>query len=604
MSDFLGNWKRSHYCGTLRESHIDETVTLMGWVQKRRNLGALIFVDLRDREGIVQIMFDSALSQEAFEKADELTNECVIAVRGKVHLRESINEQLPTGRIEIFAESLKILSTAQTPPIHVNDDDNAGENLKLKYRYLDLRKPKMQRFLKERHLISSTVRGFLNGEGFLDMETPVLTKPTPEGARDYLVPSRVNRGKFYALPQSPQLFKQLLMISGFDKYYQIVRCFRDEDLRADRQPEFTQIDIEMSFIDQEDIMGINERMIRHVFKTVRGIDLDETFMRMTYEEAMERYGSDKPDLRFAMEMVNLVDWAGYCGFGVFENAVSEGLSVKGINVVGGAETFSKKGMKNLEKLAKTYGAQGLAWLRLTEEGIDSPIAKFLTEEALASLLAAMDVKNGDLLLFVADKKSVVNVTLGGLRLEAAKKLDLIDPNIFKVLWVVDFPLFEYDEDDNRYYAKHHPFTSPMEEDLDIIESKPDQARAKAYDLVINGSEVGGGSIRIYNADLQNRMFKALGLEEAEITEKFGFLVEALKYGTPPHGGIAFGLDRLTMILTGTENIRDVIAFPKTQNASCPLTNAPSVADQKQLDELALAIVQQEVPQEVTAESAE
>ncbi len=590
MSDFLGSWKRSHYCGTLREAQIDEMVTVMGWVQKRRNLGALIFVDLRDREGIVQIMFDPDLSREAFDKADSLTNECVIAVQGRVRQRESINDQLPTGRIEIFAETLKILSTAQTPPIHVNDDDNAGENLKLKYRYLDLRKPKMQRFLKMRHHISSTVRTFLNEEGFLDMETPVLTKPTPEGARDYLVPSRVNRGKFYALPQSPQLFKQLLMISGFDKYYQIVRCFRDEDLRADRQPEFTQIDIEMSFIDQEDIMAVNERMIRHLFKTVRGVELDAPFMRMTYEEAMERYGSDKPDLRFDMEMVNLAPWAVDCGFGVFENAVAQGLSVKGINVVGGAETFSKKGMKNLEKLAKTYGAHGLAWMRLTEEGIDSPIAKFLSEETLKGLVEIMNAQNGDLLLFVADKKSVVNVTLGGLRLEAARKLDLIDPSVFKVVWVVDFPLFEYDEDDNRYYAKHHPFTSPKDEDLDIIESNPDQARAKAYDLVINGYEVGGGSIRIYNANLQNRMFKALGLEEAEITEKFGFLVEALKYGTPPHGGIAFGLDRLTMILTGTENIRDVIAFPKTQNASCPLTNAPSVADQKQLDELALAVV--------------
>lgn len=593
MTDFLGNWKRSHYCGNLREGNIGETVTVMGWVQKRRNLGALIFVDLRDREGIVQIMFDPDLSKAAFDKADGLTNECVIAVQGKVHQRESINEQLPTGRIEIFAESLKVLSTAQTPPIHVHDDDNAGENLKLKYRYLDLRKPKMQKFLRTRHQISSTVRDFLNAEGFLDMETPVLTKPTPEGARDYLVPSRVNRGKFYALPQSPQLFKQLLMISGFDKYYQIVKCFRDEDLRADRQPEFTQIDIEMSFIDQEDIMAVNERMMRHVFKTVRGISLEEPFMRMTYEEAMERFGSDKPDLRFGMEMVALGTWAQNCGFGVFEGAVAEGLAVKGINVVGGAETFSKKGMKNLEKLAKTYGAQGLAWMRLTEEGIDSPIAKFLSEERQGALLEQMDAKEGDLLLFVADKKSVVNATLGGLRLEAARKLDLIDPNVFKVLWVVDFPLFEYDEDDHRYYAKHHPFTSPMEEDLDIIESKPDQARAKAYDLVINGSEVGGGSIRIYNAQLQNRMFKALGLGDEEIQEKFGFLVEALKYGTPPHGGIAFGLDRLTMILTGTENIRDVIAFPKTQNATCPLTNAPSIAEQKQLEELALAVTLEE-----------
>lgn len=596
MGEFLGTWKRSHYCGVLREEHIGQTVTLMGWVQKKRNLGALIFVDLRDREGIVQVMFDAKINQEAFDKADTLSNECVIAVQGKVFLRESINDNIPTGRVEIFAESLKILSVAQTPPIHINDDDNAGDNLKLKYRYLDLRKPKMQNFLRTRHKISSTVREFLNSEGFLDMETPMLTKPTPEGARDYLVPSRVNRGRFYALPQSPQLFKQLLMISGFDKYYQIVKCFRDEDLRADRQPEFTQIDIEMSFIDQEDIIAINERMMRHVFKTVRGIELDEPFMRMTYEEAMERYGSDKPDLRFEMEMVGLNDWATTCGFSVFETAATGGLTVKGINVVGGAEEFSKKGMKNLEKLAKTFGAQGLAWMRLTAEGIDSPIAKFLSEETQAALLETMKAKEGDLLLFVADKKSVVNVTLGGLRLEAAKKLNLIDPTVFKVLWVVDFPLFEYDADDDRYYAKHHPFTSPMEEDLDIIESQPEQARAKAYDLVVNGSEVGGGSIRIYNAELQNRMFKALGLGEEEIQDKFGFLVEALKYGTPPHGGIAFGLDRLTMILTGTENIRDVIAFPKTQNATCPLTNAPSLAEPKQLDELALLV---NLPEEIT-----
>ncbi|MCK8059029.1 MULTISPECIES: aspartate--tRNA ligase [unclassified Fusibacter] len=593
MAEFLGTWKRTHYSGVLREEHIGQEVILMGWVQKKRNLGGLIFVDLRDREGISQIIFDSAVSEESFNKADQLTGECVIAVKGIVHKRESINESIPTGLVEVYGAELKILSFSQTPPIHINDDDNAGDQLKLKYRYLDLRKPKMQNFLKTRHKISSTIRDFLNREGFLDMETPVLTKPTPEGARDYLVPSRVHPGKFYALPQSPQLFKQLLMISGFDKYYQIVRCFRDEDLRADRQPEFTQVDIEMSFIDQEDIMAVNEKLMGELFKSVLGLELESKFMRMTYAEAMDKYGSDKPDLRFGMEMVKLNDLVADCGFSVFEDTVRDGHLVKAINVIGGAEAYSKKAMKNLEKTAKTYGAKGLAWLKVTEEGIDSPIAKFMTEEKIASIIEAMDAKVGDMVLFIADKKSVTNVTLGGLRLEAAKKLDLIDPNDIKVLWVVDFPLFEYDEDDGRFYAKHHPFTSPMEEDLDIIESDPENARAKAYDLVINGSEVGGGSIRIYDAELQNRMFKALGLTEEEITDKFGFLVEALKYGTPPHGGIAYGLDRLTMILTGTENIRDVIAFPKTQNAACPLTNAPSPADAAQLEELALAVVLKE-----------
>jgi aspartyl-tRNA synthetase len=598
MAEFLGTWKRSHYSGVLRESHIGEEVILMGWVQKKRNLGGLIFVDLRDREGISQIVFDSAIDEALFTKADELTGECVIAVKGIVNKRESVNENIPTGLVEVYGSELKILSFSQTPPIHINDEDNAGDQLKLKYRYLDLRKPKMQNFLKTRHKISSTIRDFLNEEGFLDLETPVLTKPTPEGARDYLVPSRVHPGKFYALPQSPQLFKQLLMISGFDKYYQIVKCFRDEDLRADRQPEFTQVDIEMSFIDQEDIISVNERLVGKVFKEVLGVELESKFMRMTYAEAMDRFGSDKPDLRFGMEMVKLNELVADCGFSVFEEAVANGQLVKAINVIGGAEGYSKKAMKNLEKTAKTYGAKGLAWLKITADGIDSPIAKFMNEKKIATIIEAMDAKLGDMILFIADKKSVTNVTLGGLRLEAAKKLELINPDDLKVLWVVDFPLFEYDEDDGRYYAKHHPFTSPMEEDLDIIESDPQNARAKAYDLVINGSEVGGGSIRIYDANLQNRMFKALGLDEEEINDKFGFLVEALKYGTPPHGGIAFGLDRLTMILTGTENIRDVIAFPKTQNATCPLTNAPSLAEGKQLEELALAVV---LPEKETKE---
>lgn len=591
MAEMLRGMKRTHMCGILRTDDIGTEVVLMGWVQRRRDLGGLIFVDLRDRDGLMQIVFDKDVSEESFNKAEKIRGEFVIAIKGKITKRQSINPNLPTGEIEVFAEKLKILSESEIPPIHIKDEDDAGERLRLKYRYLDLRKPKMQKLLRTRSKIGSTIRDFLDENGFLDIETPVLTKPTPEGARDYLVPSRVNAGKFYALPQSPQIFKQLLMVSGFDKYYQIVKCFRDEDLRADRQPEFTQIDIEMSFVDVEDVLGINEKLVKKVFKEVNGIELSTPFMRMPYKEAMERYGSDKPDLRFGYELKNLNEIVKDCGFGVFAGTVKDGNDVKAININDGADKFSKKGMKNLEKFAKTYGAKGLAWMKLTDEGVDSPIAKFLSDEDIKAITDKMEASAGDLILFVADKPSVVYATLGALRIEIAKKLEVIDESEYKILWVTDFPLFEYDEEDGRLYAKHHPFTSPLEEDLDIIESNPEEARAKAYDLVINGSEIGGGSIRIHDSNLQERMFKALGFSEEEANEKFGFLIDAFKYGTPPHGGIAYGLDRLTMTLTGTDNIRDVIAFPKTQDARCLLTEAPSVADEKQLEELKIQLVE-------------
>ncbi len=593
MAEVLGNWKRTHYAGTLREANIDQTVTLMGWVQKKRNLGGLVFVDIRDRSGIAQVVFDEDIAKAAFAKANDLTAESVIAVRGVVKAREAVNDDLPTGQIEVFVDQMKLLSVAQMPPIHISDDDNANEKLRLKYRYLDLRKPKMQQFLMTRHKLISTIRNFLNERGFIDVETPVLTKPTPEGARDYLVPSRVHPGKFYALPQSPQLFKQLLMVAGFDKYYQIVKCFRDEDLRADRQPEFTQLDLEMSFVEQADVLALNEALVKHLFKELLDIELNDDFLVMNYSEAIEKYGSDKPDMRFEMFLHDLSDIIADCAFSVFSDTVKNGGVVKAIAVKDGVNQFSKKGLKNLEKTAKKYGAKGLAWVALKDDSFDSPIAKFLDEAELKAIAARAAAGAGDLILIVADKKSVVNNALGGLRLDVAKKLNLIDPHDFKILWVTDFPLFEYDEDDGRYYAKHHPFTCPMDEDIAIIESKPDEARAKAYDLVINGYEVGGGSIRIHDAALQARMFKALGLEQAEIESKFGFLVNAFKYGTPPHGGIAFGIDRLTMIFSGTDNIKDVIAFPKTQNASCQLTDAPSLADGEQLRELAIDVVKEE-----------
>jgi len=591
MAEVLNGLKRTHYAGDLRESHIDQEVVLMGWVQKRRNLGSLLFIDLRDRTGISQIVFDSNVSAAAFEKADQLRSEYVIAVKGKVYKRESVNEEMATGYIEIFAEDLKILSESEVPPIHISDDDKANEQLRLKYRYLDLRKPKMFRNLKIRSQVASVFRSFFTEEGFLEVETPFLNKPTPEGARDYLVPSRVNPNHFYALPQSPQLFKQMLMVSGFDKYYQIVKCFRDEDLRADRQPEFTQVDVELSFVEEEDVMAVNEKLMQKMFKEILDLDLPVPFQRMSYKEAMERFGSDKPDLRFGYELKALNDLVADCGFGVFANTVKAGNDVRAINVNQGAEVFSKKGMKNLEKFVKTYGAQGLAWMKFTEEGIDSPIAKFLSEDDIKNIQERMEAQTGDLILFVADKPSVVFAALGALRIEVAHKLDKVDQDAFKILWVNEFPLFEYSEEEDRYVAKHHPFTSPMDEDRDKLMTSPETARAKAYDLVLNGSEIGGGSIRIHTSDLQAQMFKALGFSDEEAQEKFGFLLDAFKYGVPPHGGIAYGLDRVVMELLHIDNIRDVIAFPKTQQATCLLTNAPGLAEDKQLEELYLDTIE-------------
>jgi len=588
-AEFMNDWKRTHYSGTLRDEHIGASVCLMGWVQKRRNLGGLIFVDVRDREGICQVVFDPAIDAAAYEKADLLRGEYVVAVKGTVRLRESINEQLPTGRVEVFADGLKILSESEVPPIHITDEDDAGERLRLKYRYLDLRKPKMQQKMIFRSKVAQTVRDFLSKEGFIEVETPVLNKPTPEGARDYLVPSRVNPGKFYALPQSPQLFKQLLMVSGFDRYFQIVKCFRDEDLRADRQPEFTQIDIEMSFVDENDVMGINERLIQRVFKDSLNVEIQLPLHRMPYKEAMDRFGSDKPDVRFGFELKDITGLVAGSGFSVFAGAAAAGGQVKGINLNGYGDRFSRKDIDKLGEFVKTYGAKGLAWIKTSAEGVQSPIAKFFSEDEMKGILDAMEVGSNDLVLFVADKPDTVAASLGALRQEAAKTLNLLNSEEFKLLWVTEFPLFEHDEESNRYVAKHHPFTSPVLEDVDTMLSNPAEARARAYDLVLNGVELGGGSIRINNPQLQATMFEALGFSKEEAEEKFGFLLEAFKYGTPPHGGIAFGLDRLIMLLTGSESIREVIAFPKTQNASCLMSDAPWFAEDKQLDELSIKL---------------
>ena len=589
--DNLKGLKRTHYCGDLRISNVGEEVVLNGWVQKKRNLGGLVFVDLRDIKGITQILFDTNVSEEAFNKAEKLGSEYVVAVKGIVRERQSKNPNMPTGDIEIEATELRVLSKSETPPIYIKDNDNVSEDLRLKYRFLDLRKPSMQNNLVLRSKVANIVRNYLSGNNFVEIETPFLIKPSPEGARDYLVPSRVNPGKFYALPQSPQLFKQLLMVSGMDRYFQIVKCFRDEDLRADRQPEFTQIDCEMSFVEEEDVRAIMEKMIQRIFKEVLNVEVTLPLPVMPYAEAMERYGSDKPDTRFGYELTNISDLVANCGFGVFANATQKGMSVRGINVEGKAEEFTKKQIGKLEDHAKTYKAKGLAWMKVgANREVTSPIAKFFTEEEMTAILDRMNAKEGDLLLFVADKDSVVFDALGQVRLEVARRLDLLDNSVYKMLWVTEFPLFEEDEETGRFIAKHHPFTSPVDEDLDKLESRDKASlRAKAYDIVINGYEVGGGSVRIFNSDVQKRMFSALGLSEEEAYEKFGFLLDAFKYGTPPHAGIAFGMDRLIMILAGTNNIKDVIAFPKNQSAVCPMTNAPAVADEEQLKELSIRV---------------
>ena len=587
----LKGLKRTHYCGDLRMDNVGQEVILNGWVQKKRNLGGLVFVDLRDIRGISQIIFDADVNKDAFEKAEKLGSEYVIAVKGIVRERQAKNPNMATGDIEISATELRVLSKSQTPPIYIKDDDNVSEDKRLKYRFLDLRKPSMQNNLIMRSKVAQIVRQYLSENNFLEIETPFLIKPSPEGARDYIVPSRVNPGKFYALPQSPQLFKQILMVSGMDRYFQIVKCFRDEDLRADRQPEFTQIDCEMSFVDENDVMTMMENMIGRIFKEIHNIDIQLPLKRMTYKEAMDRFGSDKPDTRFAMELTDLSDLVKDCGFGVFSSAANAAnSSVRAINAIGGADAFSKKGMKKLEEHAKTYKAKGLAWIKVTEEGIDSPIAKFFTEDEIKAILDRMDAKAGDLILFVADKNKVVYDALGQLRLEVARKMDLIDKNKYNLLWVTEFPLFEEDEETGRMIAMHHPFTCPLDEDIDKLDQEDKtQLRAKAYDMVLNGYELGGGSVRISDEEVQEKMFKALGMSQETANDKFGYLLEAFKYGIPPHAGLAFGFDRLMMLLTGADNIREVIAFPKNQNAICPMTNAPGLPEEGQLEELSIKV---------------
>ncbi|WP_042345693.1 aspartate--tRNA ligase [Bacillus massiliigorillae] len=585
---------RSYFCGEILESAIGEKVTLKGWVQKRRDLGGLIFIDLRDRTGIVQVVFNPDVSQEALAIAEKIRNEYVISLTGTVIARAegTINKNLKTGTIEVTAEEVTILNEAKTTPFLIDDKDDVSEDLRLKYRYLDLRRPKMYETFKMRHDVTKTVRNFLDTEGFLDVETPMLTKSTPEGARDYLVPSRVHDGEFYALPQSPQLFKQLLMVAGFERYYQIARCFRDEDLRADRQPEFTQIDIETSFMSQEDIMGMTERMMQKVMKDVKGVDITLPLPRMTYDEAMSRFGSDKPDTRFGLELVDVSEIVKDSSFKVFASAIATGGQVKAINVKGAAEKYSRKDIDALGAFAAVYGAKGLAWLKVDAEGLKGPIAKFFEGEEGAALTATLKAQDGDLLLFVADNKTVVADALGALRGKLAKDLDLIDENVFNFLWVTDWPLLEYDAESGRYFAAHHPFTMPFREDIDKLDTEPQNARAQAYDIVLNGYELGGGSLRIFERDIQMKMFKVLGFSDEEAQEQFGFLLDAFDYGTPPHGGIALGLDRLVMLLAGRTNLRDTIAFPKTASASCLLTEAPSPVSVDQLIELRLALTGQ------------
>ena len=593
MGEALNGLKRSIMCGDVREEHIGKKITVMGWVQRRRNLGGLEFVDLRDREGILQIVFGDKINAEAFEKASKIKPEYCVAVTGEVVKRESVNPNMPTGMVEVKGESLKILSESDTPPIDIKENAETAENLRLKYRYLDLRRPDMQNIFKIRSKVSKAIRDYLESTGFLEVETPMLTKSTPEGARDYLVPSRNYPGMFYALPQSPQLFKQLLMVSGFDKYFQIVKCFRDEDLRANRQPEFTQVDLEMSFVEQDDVMALSEGLIAHVFKEVAGVDVKLPIKRMTFKEAMEKYGSDKPDLRFGMEITDITEAVKTSDFKVFKGAIEDGGSVRALCLKGGA-TMGRKDIDRLGEFVKTYKAKGLAWIQLKEEGIKSPIAKFLSEDEMNAIVSTMNAETGDLILIVADKNKVVFQSLGALRLDLAKKFDLIkDKNEFNFTWITEFPVFEWSDEENRYMACHHPFTAPMDEDIDIIESDKEHARAKAYDLVLNGEELGGGSIRIHNMELQERMLRALGFNEEDAWKKFGFLLQAFKFGPPPHGGLAFGLDRMIMFLPGTENIKDVIAFPKNQNAFCYLTEAPNIVDEKQLNELGIGVLPKE-----------
>lgn len=583
---------RTYFCGEVVEEAIGEKVVLKGWVQKRRDLGGLIFIDLRDRTGIVQVVFNPETSQEALSIAEKIRSEYVLDIKGEVVARQegTVNPNLKTGKIEVLATEVTILNEAKTPPFVIDNKTDVSEDIRLKYRYLDIRRPVLFETLKMRHQATKVVRDFLDSEGFLDIETPILTKSTPEGARDYLVPSRVHPGEFYALPQSPQIFKQLLMVGGIERYYQIARCFRDEDLRADRQPEFTQIDIETSFMSQEDIMGMTERMMQRMLKEVKGRDIETPFPRMPYDEAMARYGSDKPDTRFGLELVDVSEIVKDSSFKVFAGAVSSGGQVKAINVKAAASKYSRKDIDALTEFVAVYGAKGLAWLKAEEEGLKGPISKFISDEEAQGITSALEVEAGDLLLFVADKKTVVADALGALRLKIGKELDLIDQEKFNFLWVTDWPLLEYDEEAGRYFAAHHPFTMPFREDLDKLETDPGTVRAQAYDLVLNGYELGGGSLRIFEKDIQERMFKMLGFTEEEAHAQFGFLLEAFEYGTPPHGGIALGLDRIVMLLAGRSNLRDTIAFPKTASASCLLTEAPGEVSMDQLLELNLSVL--------------
>ncbi len=592
MAESMKGLHRTNRCTELSKANIGETVTVMGWVAKRRNLGSLIFVDLRDRSGLLQIIFDeNDIGTDGFNKAQTIRNEFVIAVVGKVEARSgAINENLKTGEIEIRATELRILSEADTPPFPIEENSQTKEELRLKYRYLDLRRPDLQKNLILRSKVATLARTFMDKEGFLEIETPILQKSTPEGARDYLVPSRVHPGKFYALPQSPQLFKQLLMCAGYDRYFQIAKCFRDEDLRADRQPEFTQMDMELSFVDVDDVIDVNERLLAHLFKETIGVEVSLPIQRMPYKEAMDRFGSDKPDLRFGMELKDVSDIVRNCGFGVFTSALEAGGSVRAINAEGQGDMPRKK-IDALVDFAKGYGAKGLAYIAINADGTyKSSFAKFMTEDEMKALVDAMEAKAGDLILFAADKNKIVYNVLGALRLELAASMGLIDNNEYRFVWITEFPLLEWSEEDERYVAMHHPFTMPMDEDLDKLDSAPGEVRAKAYDIVLNGTEIGGGSVRIFQSDVQEKMFEVLGFTKEDAYERFGFLLNAFKYGVPPHAGLAYGLDRMVMLMAKEESIRDVIAFPKVKDASCMMTNAPDVVDDKQLQELEISVV--------------